>query len=127
MRGAHNPRMASKPPAALTDADRDRLEALLDALPGAPDLCALDGFLVGVGGATFVIPLEGVIDIAAERGRLAKALAAAEKERDALARRLASPGFAEKAKPEAVEKARADHAERSAEAERIGAALGRLT
>ena len=65
--------------------------------------------------------------IAAERARLAKALATAEKERDALSRRLDSPGFAEKAKPEAVEKARADHAERSAEAERIGAALARLT
>jgi uncharacterized protein len=35
----------------LSDAERDRLEALLDALPPplAPlDLCALDGFLVGV-------------------------------------------------------------------------------
>ncbi|MEY3267674.1 MAG: hypothetical protein RL480_434, partial [Pseudomonadota bacterium] len=36
------------------------------------------------------------------------------------------PGFAEKAKPEAVEKAREDHAARSAEAERLGAALARL-
>jgi uncharacterized protein len=40
--------MVSKPAAPLTDAERDRLEALLDAVPGAPDLCALDGFLVGV-------------------------------------------------------------------------------
>ena len=35
----------------LSDAERDRLEALLDALPpplAALDLCALDGFLVGV-------------------------------------------------------------------------------
>ncbi|ARS27150.1 valine--tRNA ligase [Sphingomonas sp. KC8] len=76
--------------------------------------------------ATFVLPLEGVIDLAAEKARLAKAIAGAEKERDALAKRLGSPGFAEKAKPEAVAKARADHAERSAEAERLGAALARL-
>ncbi|MGH6782842.1 MAG: class I tRNA ligase family protein, partial [Sphingomonadaceae bacterium] len=76
--------------------------------------------------ATFVVPLEGVIDLAAEKARLAKAIAGAEKERDALAKRLDSPGFAEKAKPEAVAKARADHAERSAEAERLGAALARL-
>lgn len=76
--------------------------------------------------AVFVLPLERVIDIAAERARLGKAQAAAEKERDALARRLDSPGFAEKAKPEAIEKARADHAERSAEVERFAAALGRL-
>ncbi|AGH50609.1 valyl-tRNA ligase [Sphingomonas sp. MM-1] len=76
--------------------------------------------------ATFVLPLEGVIDIAAEKARLAKAIAAAEKERDSLAKRLESPGFAEKAKPEAVAKARTDHAERSAEVERLGAALKRL-
>jgi valyl-tRNA synthetase len=76
--------------------------------------------------ATYALPLAGVVDLAAERARLEKAIAAAAKERDALAGRLASPGFAEKAKPEAVEKAREDHAARSAEAERLGAALARL-
>jgi len=76
--------------------------------------------------ATFVLPLEGVIDIAAERARLAKGKAAAERERDGLAARLANPSFVERAKPEAVEKARADHAEKAAEAERLGAALARL-
>lgn len=76
--------------------------------------------------ATFVLPLEGVIDVAAEKARLAKALEAASKERDSLAGRLANPAFAERAKPEAVEKARADHDEKAAEAERIGAALARL-
>ena len=76
--------------------------------------------------ATYVLPLEGIIDLAAEKTRLEKAIAAAVKERDALAGRLNSPGFAEKAKPEAVEKARDDHAARSAEAERLGAALARL-
>lgn len=76
--------------------------------------------------ATFVLPLEGVIDLDAERARLTKAIAAAEKERDSLNARLSNPAFAEKAKPEAVEKARADHAEKSAEAARLQAALGRL-
>jgi len=76
--------------------------------------------------ATFVLPLEGVIDLDAERARLTKAIAAAEKERDSLNNRLSNPAFAEKAKPEAVEKARADHAEKSAEAARLSAALGRL-
>ena len=42
------------------------------------------------------IPLGDVIDLAAERGRLAKNAAAAEKERDALAARLAAPGFVER-------------------------------
>jgi valyl-tRNA synthetase len=77
-------------------------------------------------GATYALPLEGIIDLAAEKARLEKAIAAAAKERDALAGRLASPGFTEKAKPEAVEKAREDHAARSAEAERLSAALARL-
>jgi valyl-tRNA synthetase len=76
--------------------------------------------------ATFALPLEGVIDIEAERDRLAKALAAAEKERDSLAQRLANPNFTERAKPEAVEKARSDHEAKSAEAKRLRAALGRL-
>ncbi|WP_232280371.1 class I tRNA ligase family protein, partial [Sphingomonas sp. PAMC 26605] len=81
---------------------------------------------VVVDGATFVLPLEGIIDLGVERERLTKGIAAATKERDALAGRLGNASFVERAKPEAVEKARADHAEKSAEAERLTAALHRL-
>lgn len=76
--------------------------------------------------ATYMLPIGGVVDLDAERTRLAKAIAAAEKERDGLAGRLNNPSFVERAKPEAVEKARADHAEKAAEAERLSAALARL-
>ena len=76
--------------------------------------------------ATIVLPLEGIINIAAERARLTKSLQAAQKEAQSLAGRLANPSFVEKAKPEAVEKARADHAEKVAEAARLEAALARL-
>ncbi|MDP8912977.1 MAG: class I tRNA ligase family protein, partial [Pseudomonadota bacterium] len=76
--------------------------------------------------ATYILPLEGVIDIEAERSRLGKALQAAEKERDALAGRLSNPSFVERAKPEAVEKARLDHAEKASDAEKYRAALSRL-
>jgi valyl-tRNA synthetase len=76
--------------------------------------------------ATYALPLEGVIDLASERDRLAKGAAAAEKERDGLAARLANPNFTERAKPEAIEKARADHEMKAAEAERLRAALERL-
>ena len=72
------------------------------------------------------IELEGVIDIAGEKARLEKALAASEKEAKSLEGRLSNPAFAEKAKPEAVEKARADHAHHRAEATRLAAALARL-
>ncbi len=75
---------------------------------------------------TFVLPLQGVIDLDSERARLTKAIEAAAKERDALAGRLNNPSFVERAKAEAVEKARADHADKAAEAERLSAALARL-
>lgn len=81
---------------------------------------------VGAGDANIVVPLEGVIDIAAEKARLEKALAASQKEAKSLEGRLSNPSFVEKAKPEAVEKARADHAMHAAEAERLAAALQRL-
>ncbi|PZU11285.1 MAG: valine--tRNA ligase [Sphingobium sp.] len=90
-----------------------------DAPPGGAAQIVIDE-------ATYILPLEGVIDIAAEKARLAKALAAAEKERDGLGNRLNNPAFVEKAKPEAVAKAREDHGEKSAEAQRLKAALERL-
>jgi valyl-tRNA synthetase len=76
--------------------------------------------------ATFVLPLEGVIDLAAEKARLDKGAVAAEKEAALLAGRLGNASFVEKAKPEAVAKAREDHAAKVAEAERLRAALARL-
>jgi valyl-tRNA synthetase len=76
--------------------------------------------------ATYVLPLDGIIDLEAERSRLARAIAAAEMERDMLAARLANPSFVERARPEAVDKARADHQEKLSDAERLGAALARL-
>ena len=78
------------------------------------------------GGVTIAFPLEGAIDLEAEKARLSKGISAAEKERDSLAARLANPAFAERAKPEAVEKARGDHEAKAGEAERLRAALERL-
>ncbi|HEY5713516.1 MAG TPA: valine--tRNA ligase [Allosphingosinicella sp.] len=97
-----------------------RLDSISDGVPagGAAQLV--------VDEATFILPLEGVIDLQAERARLLKAAEAAEKERDALAGRLANPSFVERAKPEAVEKARADYAEKASDAEKYRAALQRL-
>ena len=79
-----------------------------------------------VDGVTVAFPLDGAIDLDAEKARLAKAIAVAEKDRDGLAARLGNPSFAERAKPEAVAKAREDHDARAAEAERLAAALARL-
>jgi valyl-tRNA synthetase len=85
-----------------------------------------NAFQVVVDDVTYALQLEGVIDLDAERTRISKAIEAATKERDSLAGRLSNAAFVEKAKPEAVEKARADHAEKAAEAERLTAALARL-
>jgi len=109
----------------------DRLHAMLTRLARLESiqLSPFEGAgaaQVVAAGTTYALPLEGVIDLASERGRLSKAAEAAEKERDNLAQRLGNPNFAERAKPEAVEKARADHAEKSADAERYRAALERL-
>ena len=116
---------------AATKARIERLSASIDrvgrveAIHFAPAPAGASMQLV-VEGATYAVPLEGLIDVGAEKARLEKALAAAQKEAASLAGRFNNPSFVEKAKPEAVEKARADHAEKSAEAERLTAALARL-
>jgi valyl-tRNA synthetase len=87
---------------------------------------ARKGIQIAMPGMLAILELEGVIDFEAEKGRLLKGAEAAEKERDSLAQRLANPNFTERAKPEAVDKARADHEAKAAEAERLRAALERL-
>ncbi|HEX5644302.1 MAG TPA: valine--tRNA ligase [Erythrobacter sp.] len=109
---------------ARSSAAIERLARLTPVTLG--DAPAGPAMQVTAGEDVFVVPLEGVIDIAAEKARLAKALEAATKEARALEGRLSNAAFVEKAKPEAVEKARADHAYHSAEAERLKAALARL-
>jgi valyl-tRNA synthetase len=89
----------------------------------APDGAAMQ---IGAGTDTLVIPLEGLVDIEAEKARLTTALEISAKEAKSLEGRLGNANFVERAKPEAVEKAKADHAHHSAEVERLKAALERL-
>ena len=69
-----------------------------------------------VDGVTIAFPLENAIDMDAELPRLSKVAAAVQKDCDSLAARLANLAFTSWAKPEAVEKAHADHDARAAEA-----------
>ena len=94
--------------------------------PVASDSVPAGSAQIVIGGTTVAFPLGDAIDLDAEKSRLSKAIAAAEKDRDGLAARLANPAFTDRAKPEAVEKARADHVARAADAERLCAALSRL-
>lgn len=77
-------------------------------------------------GATFALPLEGVIDIGEEKARLAKTLARLEKDLSGLRGRLANPKFAESAPEEVVEETREKLASGEEEAAKIAAALARL-
>ncbi|KUR74898.1 valine--tRNA ligase [Novosphingobium sp. FSW06-99] len=112
---------------AIIDANGGAIDRLarLSAIHFAPAPAGA-AMQVGAGDATLIVPLEGLIDIAAEQARLEKALAAAQKEAKALEGRLNNASFVERAKPEAVDKARADHAHHTAEAARLAAALARL-
>jgi valyl-tRNA synthetase len=96
------------------------------AAPTTADAVQAGSAQIVVDGVTIAFPLGDAIDLDAEKSRLAKAIAVAEKDRDGLAARLGNPAFAERAKPEAVAKAREDHDARAAEAERLAAALARL-
>ncbi len=77
--------------------------------------------------ATIVLPLADVIDIAAERARLAREIEKAENEIAGLEKRLANPGFLAKAPAEVIEAQRARKAEAEALKARLQEALGRLS
>jgi valyl-tRNA synthetase len=81
---------------------------------------------VAVDGATYALPLEGVIDIAAEAGRLEKALEKLDREIGGLEGRLKNPAFVAKASDEVVDEARAQLAEKTDEAGRLRSALATL-
>jgi len=77
-------------------------------------------------GATFGLPLAGIIDIAEEKSRLEKALQKLAKELGGLRGRLNNPKFADSAPEEVVEETRANLAAREEEETRITEALARL-
>ncbi len=90
-----------------------------DVQPGGSAQIVLDE-------ATLILPLAGLIDIAAERARLAKERARALDDGEKIARKLANPDFVGRAKPEVVEENRVRAAAAAAEADRLTAALARL-
>jgi valyl-tRNA synthetase len=95
------------------------------ALTRAESLAVLDPSAAGgqralagvCGELQVLLPLEGLVDLEALRGRLEKDLAKAEKEIRGLAGRLANPNFADKAPAAVVDGCRANLAEAEAQAE----------
>jgi valyl-tRNA synthetase len=91
-----------------------------------------DGFaatatLALTGGVTVELDTRGVIDVDAERARLAKDRAVAAREADQARAKLDNQSFVAKAPPQVVEKMRARLADAEADLERIDAALAALS
>ncbi|HHX90670.1 MAG TPA: valine--tRNA ligase, partial [Paracoccus sp.] len=81
---------------------------------------------IAVEGATYALPLEGVIDLAAESARLRKSAEKLQKDIGALKGRLGNPRFVASASEEVVEETRAQLAEKADEAARLAEVLARL-
>jgi valyl-tRNA synthetase len=82
---------------------------------------------IGLDEATIVLPLEGLIDIAAERGRLERDLAKNQAEAAKVTAKLANADFVARAKPDVVEENRERLASFEAEIARLTAALSRIS
>ncbi|MEI8251736.1 MAG: valine--tRNA ligase, partial [Synechococcus sp. ELA057] len=97
---------------ALTRAERVEVldPAAAAASPAAKALAGVCGDL------QVLLPIEGLVDLDALRGRLEKDIAKADKEIKGLTGRLANPNFADKAPPEVVAECRANLAEAEAQA-----------
>jgi valyl-tRNA synthetase len=93
--------------------------AFEDAVPKASAQIVL-------GETTVALPLEGVIDFAAEKARLAKELEKIAKDTAAIDGRLNNPGFVAKAPPEVLEESRERKAELEARKAKVDEALARL-
>ena len=103
---------------------RDR-EAGIDSLTEA-DAAPKGAATIAVEGGTFALPLEGLIDVAAERSRLEKSVGKLEKELSGLQGRLKNPKFRENAAAEVIEETEEQAAQKEGELIRLQTALDRL-
>lgn len=126
-----------KVPMITTDMDDtakaawDKNEVMIKRLARIETLEQADAFpkgtvAIGAPGATFGLPLEGIIDIGAEQERLQKSLDKLGKEIGGLKGRLSNPKFAASAPEDVVAEAQANLDARQAEADQLQAALDRL-
>jgi valyl-tRNA synthetase len=88
---------------------------------------SLDNMAMGLAGDVEVlVPLDGLVDTAAEKGRLDKELAKVTADRDHMAKKLSNPQFVERAPLEVLDKDRARLSELKASIEKLEGALARL-
>jgi valyl-tRNA synthetase len=105
--------------------DEDQVRALLRLDQPGPDFATTASLKLGVG-VELQFDLSGAIDVAAERARLTKGRAAAEKERAVNAGKLGNEAFTGKAPGAVIAKVRDRLAAAEAELARIDAALAAL-
>ena len=118
----------AEPVAARTDRAPPR--AFRPARPGRADRAGDDRFRPGaiqavVEGATLILPLGEVVDLARERARLAKEIGRLDAEIAKIGAKLANPNFVAKAKPEVVEEQREREADAARDRDRLRAAYDR--
>ncbi|NWG93290.1 MAG: class I tRNA ligase family protein, partial [Parvularculaceae bacterium] len=77
-------------------------------------------------GEVYALPLAGIIDIAAEKARLAKEIDKCAKEIDAIDKKMANPNFVERAPVEIVEENRERRAAFSERRDKLSAALTQI-
>ncbi|MFI0818043.1 valine--tRNA ligase [Streptomyces sp. NPDC021098] len=105
-------------------AHEDAMRSLLRLQPAGEGFTATAS--LPVAGATVALDLSGAIDVEAERKRLAKDLAAAEKDKAQTTAKLGNDGFLAKAPDHVVEKIRVRQATAEADIARITAQLASL-
>jgi valyl-tRNA synthetase len=109
----------------------DRNAALIQRLARIEGLSPADAapkgaITIALPGATLALPLDGIIDVGEELGRLEKTLAKLEKEVAGLEVRLNNPNFVASAPEDVVDEARANLEARQDEAAKLRAARDRL-
>ncbi|NRG18635.1 valine--tRNA ligase [Rhizobiales bacterium] len=116
---------------AVTRTRLDTHEALIKRLARVESIALQEALPKGsaqivVGEATFCLPLEGVIDLSAERARLSKELAKIDGEISRIEKKLNNPGFLAKAPEEVVEGEREKRGEYGERRGKVEDALARL-
>ncbi|MCY1128230.1 valine--tRNA ligase [Frigidibacter sp. RF13] len=101
----------------------DRLARIDGLTEGAAPKGAIT---IPVEGGAFALPLEGIIDLQAEKSRLSKTLEKIEKDMGGLRGRLNNPKFTASAPEEVIEETRDNLALNEEEANKLKAALARL-
>ncbi len=117
----------SAQPLQLPAAQAPEVVLPIDLGQPEPEAIPIERAMAGVVGTTQVLlPLDGVVDLAALRAKLTKALTKVEGEIKGLSGRLGNPGFVDKAPADVVASARAALAEAETQAQLLRDRLAQL-